>query len=190
MDTLREKGFKSTTMDLVAARLQISKRTLYEIFDSKNEMLVRVLDYVAIKQSKEFEAIYNEAPNILVALLNIFRIQREQMSSLSESFFKDLDRLYAEVRPHYNERRRKNAENIAGLIEKGIDQGLFRKDLNTTILSRMFLIQMEALKRSEELFPHDITLSEIYDQITHTFFRGIATPKGMKILDDFESGRG
>ena len=47
----------------------------------------------------------------------------------------------------------------------------------------MMSIQMESLKRMEELFPPDITLLEVYDSICISFLRGISSPKGLEILD-------
>ncbi|MDE6335182.1 MAG: TetR/AcrR family transcriptional regulator, partial [Muribaculaceae bacterium] len=43
-ELLLKRGLKATTMDSIASALQISKRTLYEIFNSKNEMVLCALE--------------------------------------------------------------------------------------------------------------------------------------------------
>ena len=50
-------------------------------------------------------------------------------------------------------------------------------------MMRMMKVQMESVKRMEELFPPDITLLQIYDSISLGFLRSIASPAGMKLLD-------
>ncbi|MDE5807821.1 MAG: hypothetical protein K2H76_06855, partial [Muribaculaceae bacterium] len=66
---------------------------------------------------------------------------------------------------------------------KGIEQGVFRKDVNYPITLHLMRIQMESLKRMEEAFPPGITISDAFDYISTGFLRSIATPKGMEIID-------
>lgn len=183
-----EKGLKSTTMDLVAQKLQISKRTLYEIFGSKDEMLAQVIEHLSDCRRQQFDRIIAEAPNVLVAFIRMFQSQREAMSKLSVNFFRDMDRLYQEVRPHYERRKEEQAAAMSAIIRKGIEEGYFRDDVNFTVLARMMEVQMEALKRMENLFPENLSLLEIYDTISLTFIRGIVTQKGHRMLDEIIAG--
>ncbi len=69
-------------------------------------------------------------------------------------------------------------------INLGVEQGVFRQDVNYPITLRMMSIQMESLKRMEEFFPPDVKLQDALDTIIVGFLRSIASPKGMEILDD------
>lgn len=186
MTIIYEKGFKSTTMDLVAAELRISKRTLYEIFESKTGMLAAVIDHLSKTQKEQNETIVREAPNMLVAIMRIFNIQRQRIANLNVNFFRDMDRLYQTVRPQYEKQRKEREMALAESFRIGIEQGLFRSDLNYLVIARMLEVQMESLKRMEELFPPDLSILECYDSISLTFLRGILTPKGLDILENSE----
>lgn len=181
---IKEKGFKQTTMDLIASRLQISKRTLYEIFGSKDEMIAQVLEYFAEIRRMNFEKIVNDSPDVLTAIFRIFNVQRSDIAQLNVNFFHDMDRLYKRIRPQYEKRIEEHDMHFAELMAQGHRQNLLRDDINFTIVSRMIYIQMEALKRMEEFFPPKISFVEIYDTIFLTFLRGIVTEKGHRRLEE------
>lgn len=180
---LLQKGLKSTTMDTVAAELGMSKRTLYEIFGSKSEMLKEALDRVA-KRNQEFSMkAFEEADNVMEAFVNIFRHNRDLMGNTNVNFYRDMDNLYKERREDYDRSRQEHYKRMEQLFHKGVEQGMFRPDVDYSVQIRVMALQLEALKRIEELFPPDITLIRVYDALIIGFLRSIASPDGMKILD-------
>lgn len=182
-----EKGLKSTTMDLIAQRLGMSKRTLYEIFESKTAMIKEVIAYHGKSSHDIMAEIIINAPNVMVAFLRIFEYHRKDMEKMNVSFFRDMDRLYPELRENYEERHEAHRQGLQELYLKGVEQGVFRDDINFNILSRMMEIQAESLKRMENLFPPEITLIEIYDTMSIGFLRSIASRAGNELLDDYLS---
>ena len=180
---LMKHGLKATTMDSVAAALKISKRTLYEIFESKEAMFRAAGDYFHNKLEKEYNKIFSNSPNVMVAILKCFELNRNLMSKLSIEFIRDINEL-SEKNSESNEVKRAKANMLMyNLLDKGKEEGYFRKDVNLMVQLRMFRIQMESLKRMEELFPPDITLLEVFDNITIGFFRSICSPKGLELLE-------
>lgn len=182
---LIKKGLKATTMDSVAAQLGMSKRTLYEIFGSKSDMLREALAAQERQNQKFFKKAFDESDNIMEALIKIFRYNRDLVKKVNVAFYKDMDRLYKDKRKEYEEARESRHSNMLKMFEKGVEEGMFRPDVDYSIYSKTMGLQMEALKRSEELFPPDIPLQRVFDTIIMGFLRGIASEKGMKILDNF-----
>lgn len=180
---LLHKGLKSATMDSVAAELGMSKRTLYEIFESKSQMIMEALGELERNSEEHFLNIFKQSANVMEALIQVFQYNRDLMGSVNVDFYRDMDRLYKDKREHYEHTRLRRHERMLGMFELGVEQGMFRKDVDYRIQSRMMALQMEGLKRIEELFPQDITLQRVFDSIIVSFLRSIATPEGMKILD-------
>jgi AcrR family transcriptional regulator len=180
-----EKGIKATTMDLLAHRLGMSKRTLYEIFDNKTDLIRRVLDHHEEHHHELGKRIIASAPNMMVALMQLFDLHRQDMVYMNVSFFRDMDRLYPHLRCDYEERHEQHRRYMMQIFRIGVEQGVFRGDINFSILLRMMEIQAESLKRMENLFPPDITLLEIYDTLTLGFLRSIASRQGHDLLDDY-----
>lgn len=182
---LMEKGLKSTTMDSVASILGMSKRTLYEIFGSKDEMIKVCITEMG-RANKEFaDRTFTETSNVMEAFIKVFRHNRDNMQRMNVEFFRDLD-MYKDRRETY-EKTRAGHDAMQQVFERGVREGLFRSDLDFPIQSRIMAIQMESLKRMEEFFPADISLLRVFDAIILGFLRSIASPKGMMVLDELTS---
>lgn len=182
-----DKGLKSTTMDMVAHELGMSKRTLYELFGSKSEM-IRETFRVLTKRNKEIVAeTFKNSKNVMEALIKVFCFNRDWLQKVNVSFFRDMDRLYKDERESYEDSRRARHEEMMEIYKLGVEQGMFRKDVDFNVQSRIMGIQMESLKRMEEIFPKDISLLRVYDALILGFLRSIASPEGMGVLDSMSS---
>lgn len=179
-----EKGLKATTMDLVAQRLQMSKRTLYEIFENKNEMILEVMRFNQKQHSIYCEFVFSHTNNVMEGLIAVFKAQQQQMKKVNVEFFRDLDSYYRELRPNYEAQGRCLNEQLAKLLNKGVEQGVFRENVNYPASIALMRLQMESLKRMEENFPPEITLQEAFDSICIGFLRSIASLEGIKIIDE------
>lgn len=180
---LREKGLRATTMDEVASRLGMSKRTLYEIFENKTEMICCVIRRHREITRHKIEEFFATSSNVMEALLRNFQWQGEFMTSVNIAYLRDLDTYYTDIKEDIDRERQFIFEKIYYIIKLGIQQGVFRRDVDYKTTLLMFNVQMESLKRMEEFFPKSITLSMAYNTIYTGFLRSIATPKGMKIVD-------
>lgn len=183
-ELLLKQGLKATTMDSIASALQISKRTLYEIFNSKNEMVICALEASHKKHTANLREIFNTSANIMEGILRGFLYHRDEMSKANVDFFRDMDSLFSDARKHSSDHKKIFLKNYVRVLQQGADEGYFRKDVNFMLQCRLLWIQMESLKRMEEFFPTDITLLEAYDSICISFLRAIVTPLGMLMLDN------
>lgn len=179
-----KNGMKGTTMDNVASSLSMSKRTLYEIFGSKEEMLKAVIRFYHQQHIDNITRIYNESENVIEALCLILKILKEVMEQANADFFRDMDSRYSKLRRAYDMQFDVWYNNLMKVIDKGIEQGVFRPEVNYSVLLRMLRIQMESLKRMEEFLPNDVTLSEAFFTVNMGFLRSIASQQGIAILDN------
>lgn len=183
---LLRKGLKSATMDDVASELGMSKRTLYEIFGSKSEMIKAALGELE-RQTESFVAqAFARAGNVMEAFVDVFKYNRDIIGSTSVDFYRDLD-LYKDKRKVYEKMRDNRHAKMHQMFCLGIKQGMFRPDVDFNVQGRLMGLQMEALKRIEELFPPEIPLQRVFDSVIIGFLRSIASEKGMKILDSLTS---
>lgn len=182
-EILAAKGPSQTTMDLLAKELTISKRTLYEIFGSKDEMLKTILEGAHEQYAKDVEKIVKGSANVMEALTSILLYHQRAMTKMSASFFKDMDTRYKHLRQDYDKNSRKWSSYLIQALKLGIRQGVLREDVNYDITVSLLRVKMESLKRMEEFFPPGITLAEAYNSIALGTLRSIATTKGMESID-------
>lgn len=178
------KGIKATTMDTVAHTLGMSKRTLYEIFESKEEMVQQSLDYAANLHRREIDELFSSSSNVMEACVLMVRSMVRSMTMISPEFFLDMDRLYRRTRVEYQERLEKQQKERLKVFELGVHQGVFRTDVDYRFAGKLLDIQFESIKRIENLRDWGITFPEAARAIAIGFLRSVATPSGMEILDE------
>lgn len=186
---LKRYGMKATTMDSIANELHISKRTLYELFHSKENMFLKALEYHCKKMGEIRKEIFETSSNVMEAILKCFVHNRDVMSDISVEFLRDINEYYTlrylKKDVQKEESRTNHYMLLYDVMSKGVQEGYFRKDINLSVHCRMFIIQMESLKRMEELFPKDISLLEVYDSIIIGFLRALSTNEGYRELERF-----
>ncbi len=181
---LAGNGPGATTMDLVARRLSMSKRTLYEIFGSKEQMLDELLGRYHSKYARMVLRIMSETPDMMTTMARVFLFHQRFMRVVNVNFFLDMDSRFPGLRKKYEENAQQWRHYVLTAFKTGVKQGVFRDDINYEVTAQLLRVQMESLKRMEEFFPKNITLVEAYNAIIVGMLRSIATPKGMEIVDN------
>lgn len=182
---LLKKGLKGLTMDLLASELSMSKRTLYEIFGSKHQLISETLDYMFTTLHKMSKEVFDTAPDTITALAEMFQLHGEMLCVVTIDFFHDMDTLYPDIRRIYAEKHSNAIHEWEDIYRRGIEEGVLRDDINYMVLCEMVSVQMEALKRMENRFAGQFTLEEIFNTITTGFLRSISSDKGLKIINSF-----
>lgn len=179
------KGIKNVKMDDIATKLSISKRTLYELYSDKEELLLEVVKLHREKMKKYMVTIASKAENVLEIIMNFYIKTTEDFQTTNILFFEDIKK-YPRVTQFLDEGRKENAESTVAFYRKGVEQGIFREDVNYDIVQEMIHGQMDTLMHSETR--HNYSMIEIFKTIVFIHLRGISTEKGLKMVDDFLEG--
>lgn len=182
---MMKKGVKGMTMDDVAAEFGISKRTLYEKFSGKLEMVKQVLEMQRSRHHALYQSYLEQSANVMEAAMRMFKLQREFLLSLNPGFFQEMDELFPELRESFENNSRSQRDYAMRCFALGVEQGVYRPDVNYGVLLTFQGIQFEALKRMENAFPPDISIGEVYETMFILMLRSIATAKGLEILEHY-----
>lgn len=178
-------GIKSITMDMIANRLGISKRTLYENFKEKNELLLACLEKAEADRNARMEFYYTRRKNVIELLLNVHEDILQFMRDASPAYFIDMERYYPKVYDRYAHEKEVHKQSIVDLLREGIGEGMIRNDINIEIVSTLLSLQFELLKNADQIFKSKYTFTEIFETIFKSFIRGIATPEGVRYTDEY-----
>ncbi len=177
-----QKGIKTVRMDDIAAGLSISKRTLYELFHDKEDLLLDVMKLHREEMQEYMTQVASKAENVLEVLLKFFQRNVLDFQHTNRRFFEDIEK-YPKVVRYIDESRKENLDSAMEFYKKGVEQGIFRRDVNYNIVRVMVCEQMDLLLRSE--ICKSYSPGEIYETVVFMHMRGISTEKGLKIVDDF-----
>ena len=178
------KGIKSITMDDIAAALGISKRTLYEVFVDKESLLKDCILTVQAERDRYLQEVYEQSHNVLEVILDVFQKSIEMFHKTNKRFFEDIKK-YPKVYNMMKERSESDSEKTMSFFMLGVEQGIFRSDVNFAIVNLLVREQFDVLLNTDVC--NEYSFIEVYESIMFTYIRGISTEKGAKVLEDFIS---
>ena len=183
-----EFGIKDVKMDDIAARLSISKRTIYELFNDKEDLLLEVLKYQNDKMCENGREIIRSSSHILEIILKLYNLHFELLKKVNNKFFAELNK-YPRI---YKERQNKEAQNtkkFSAWMEMGRQQGLFREDADfdilTFIIKRDLTTILEVKMQTGHTELNRYTPDELGRKLILFYLRGISTPKGQMIIEEY-----
>lgn len=181
-EAFTRSGIKSITMDDVAAALGISKRTLYEIFVDKEALLTDCILTVQRERDKYLQEIYERSDNVLEVILAVFLKTIEVFHHTNKRFFEDIKK-YPKVYEMMQNRREIDSAKTITFFKLGVEQGIFRSDVNFSIVNMLVREQFDVLLNTD--ICSEFPFVEVYESIMFTYIRGISTEKGSRVLEDF-----
>lgn len=170
-----EEGIRAVKMDDIAATLKISKRTLYETYENKMELLRDVVGESMLRKQRLMEDYAKNCDNIMDLLIEFFRIQAEDYVKMSPKFFSDFRR-YPELVEDVH-RVHASQDKSSEFFRRGVEQGYFRTDVNYDFLSQLGSDIGEILRVSPKY--QDFRFDEIFHSFICALLRGICTDEGL-----------
>lgn len=175
------KGVKLVTMDDIAKGLQMSKRTLYQLFADKEQLIIACLEVLADQERFLVQQLINEEYNVLEIILRVLELRMKRTENVSPQYIIDIGR-YKSVKEYmqraYNDVQNRSAE----IFKTGVQQGLFRGDVNVHLLMRCMFTSNESLVST---LLSEYGLSDCFINVVLFHLRGCCTPKGIELIDNF-----
>ena len=190
-----EEGIKSVRMDDIAMRLGVSKRTLYEMFSDKSDLLEQCLMSHFRQMRHEMTEQTKGATNVIEEIFFLLGSMKED--DRDRVLIGNLKKFYPAIYHRIEEEgHRFSFGEFNRLLDRGISQGLFLPDMNKELALMTLVYTMNALfeKRyleyrlprtdNHEPPPQPLTLRMAFEYVIVNFFRGLATHKGVDIIDE------
>ena len=180
-------GISSVTMDHIAKQCGMSKRTVYEYFADKNELISSIIIYGHRKESQKIREIMTDDSNALTILLCIYERNSEFIGNVNKTFFTDLKRLYPKIANEFVDIRKSHRQDLAKVLALGQEQGLIRSEIDAKILSLLLFKLMNAIGSMEDEISGEFTIADVHAIGIDCFLRGILTENGTKLYLEYKN---
>lgn len=175
-------GVRSISMDDIARHLSVSKKTLYQYFADKDELVTTVSKSHMAADKCEYEEITNNAENAIDELHKIAICLKRDMEAMNPTLLHDIQKFHPKAWAIWEEYKSGYIYNsVVRNIKQGIADGHFRPEINPHILAakRLGVIEMSF---DERVFPSaKFNLAEVQTQLFEHFVYGLTTEKGKKL---------
>ncbi|GHT50910.1 TetR family transcriptional regulator [Bacteroidia bacterium] len=177
-------GIKSMTMDDIANHLGISKRTLYEQFKDKEDLLEACMEMHSMRADDELQRIINSSENIITIMMKMYAKLLSDSNQVCKAFVYDLKKHYHHIylaaeQQHYN-----RVDIFIPLVQRGIDEGFIREDINMEVCLWLVKSQFRSLMIGDFLPTDRFTHNEFARMSILNFLRGMATLQGYQLIDE------
>lgn len=177
-----ERGIKAVKMDDISNHLSISKRTLYEIYDNKEDLLFECLKNRFEESEKQLAESVANADNVMDILISIYRIKVDILKRTHPLFYYELDK-YPKILEYFEKQNADKQQQQMDFISRGIKEGFFRSDVNYHLTFALFDVSNRYVLSNYSSFR--FTMEQVFYNLIFVFLRGFCTMKGIEVLDKF-----
>lgn len=176
------EGFYKTSMDELAKELQISKKTIYKYYTSKENLIEDIVNTNICADDCMMSSIIDSDDNVVLKLLKITNAHLSKTAKISEKWLKDIQtqtpHIYEQIKTF---RAQKIESTMAKLISQGVKEELIEKIHPQIVISIMTTVSSN-VSRSEFLIKNNISLHDALKGMFEFVFNGLLTPKGREIF--------
>jgi AcrR family transcriptional regulator len=185
-DLFMKYGIRSITMDEIAAQLGISKKTIYQFFTDKDDMVAAVIDREIGSNEMECMQFRDQSENAVHHVFLAMENLEEMLAATNPLMLYDLEkhhpRSYKKLREYkYHFLYRILIDNL----QTGVKEENYRADIQLDIVAKC-RIEMAFLVFNQDVFPHNrYKISEVNFELAMLFLHGITTAKGKKLIEKY-----
>ncbi len=179
-------GFKTITMEEIAKKAGISKKTLYQHFASKPEMVAAAMKWHGEQMDADLQRVTDEAENSLEAMVRVNALILKMYRQINPIALLELERFFPLAWKSFREKLMKqDIGKIRDSIVRGQAEGLYRAELDANLLACYRLETCLVAFRPNSLLAQQYAPYAASQAILEHFLHGLLTPKGQKLYNKY-----
>lgn len=181
-------GIKSVTMDDVSRKIGISKKTLYQYVENKADLIEKIFQRSCDFEIKMMADLREKSKGAIDEMFKLAEYVVEMLRNMSPSVVYDLKKYYHSTWDKIESLHNVHVYNlIRENIELGKKQGVYRSEVNTDIVAKLY-VGKTSLLVDGDLFPiKDYNQADLFKTYFSYHIHGIASPKGLSLLDKYKT---
>ena len=174
-------GFKSVTMDDIAKHLGMSKKTIYQNFSDKDELVTILIKEKLAAQNCLMEDAHEKAEDAIEEIYISINNIHEVLNNINPKLFYDLQKYHTQAWLFFKEFRDKAIyERINNNLKRGVKEGLYRADINIEIMTQLRLDQSDLIFHQHEQYTmNKYNIAQVMVELTEHFLYGVCSLTGL-----------
>ena len=183
-------GIRSVSMDDIAAQTGISKKTIYQYYTDKDELVSAVFYAIMDDNQKQCLLDKSKADNALHEVFMAFDMVQDMFTDMNPSVLFDMEKYHPAVFKKFQEYKNSFLYGmIKSNLERGIEEELYRAEIDVDVMAR-HRIHSIMLGFNPDVFPGArVNLVHVEQQLLEHFLYGLATVKGQKLIQKYKQQR-
>ena len=175
-----QDGIRSVSMDDVSKELGMSKKTIYQYFANKTDLVEKVLNYMHEKDRIPCIGEEIKSMNAIDILLAVSRNVSEQMKDMNPINAFELQKYYPSIYREFVSRKRDHVfEQVKQNFIQGISEGIYRTDLDVDLVARHYIQKLVDVHDADFLASVNFGFEKVFQVMFDNHIRGIANAEGL-----------
>jgi TetR/AcrR family transcriptional regulator, cholesterol catabolism regulator len=189
-DLFMQYGLRSVSMDDIAGNLGMSKKTIYQYFADKDELIVAVINEELQHNQTRCGQDRRYSDNAVHEIFLAMDMVVELFSTMNPSLIYDMQKYHPNAFMKFQQHKNDFLYNtIRSNMERGIKEGLYREDFNLDIMAR-YRVESMMLPFNPDFHTRlKYNLARIQEELIIHFLFGLASPKGYKLIIKYQQER-
>ena len=179
-------GIRSVTMDDLARHVGMSKKTIYQHVDNKDDLVMRMGMKLTLEEVQQIEPIIAESEHAIDEMWRIAKVHVRNIRRVRPTVLFDLQKYHPKVWAAFHEHTRTTVVTwLRNNLERGIREGLYRNDLDVTIIAKMHVAMSWAVV-DETTFPlQEFAREQLFLQFICYHMNGVMSGRGREIFNNY-----
>lgn len=188
-ELFRRYGIRSITMDDIAKHLGVSKKTIYQHYPDKDELVSAVTKFNISRHCTVMEQCIGPAsPDAIGEMYAVNQNMGEMIRSFNPIMFYDLQKYHPKAWMEFRVFRNEFVKTkIIDNMKRGISEGIYRDNFNIDILAKMRLEQVDMTFNYDIYPPSDFHFHEVMQELTLHFLHGLVNEKGLALINHYNN---
>ncbi|OMP79865.1 TetR/AcrR family transcriptional regulator [[Flexibacter] sp. ATCC 35208] len=179
-------GIKSVTMFDISKESGVSKKTVYEHFEDKEDLVLVGMKFVLDSHIEHFKDFRQNSANAIEELIKELEYMEMMGKTINPVMLYEIQKYHPAIWKRIEEFKKDCVlHGINENLQRGIEEGVYRSDLNMNIISRMRQLQLETVFDPEQYPVMQFDMHEVMEQLTKHFILGVATLEGRKLAAQY-----
>jgi AcrR family transcriptional regulator len=177
-------GLKNLSMDEISQRLGISKKTLYTYVKNKEDLVEKIFFAEEDRVFQMSEEIGDKSINAIEKLLKISQLVHDEMKQINPMIRFEMMKYYKNTFETYMEKKRLQVfEGMKINMKQGIEEKLYRDDINIDLVATIYLNSFIELHNAEICKILDVNFIQLFEVMFENHIRAISTPTGLEYFE-------
>jgi TetR/AcrR family transcriptional regulator, cholesterol catabolism regulator len=189
-DLFMRYGIRSITMDEIASQLGISKKTIYQFFTDKDDMVEAVVDAEITQNELKCTRFQDQSENAIHEIFIANEEMEEMLKGMNPLIMYDLEKHHPKSHKKFRDHiQRFMYQAVRENLARGMKEELYRDDMNPDIVAR-HRIESTFMGFNQDIFPNNrYKISDVCYELSFLFMHGVATAKGKKLIEKYSIER-
>lgn len=181
-------GIKRVTMDDIAKELGMSKKTIYQFYKEKDDLINQLCEVEMLKQEKIFQEVLVQSMDPIHEIILISNNLKQMMQHINPVFFEDLQKFHPNAFKQIQKFKEECAyKDILRNIKKGKEEGYYQADIDDEFVARYRMSQMDMLMFGNYFSYEKISFTQSHQLLLDMFVYGICTLKGHRLINEYKN---